>query len=38
MKKSKEDWLKFIDHSFLNDSFKNAYKVLIDERFVRINL
>jgi len=36
MEKGKSKWLAFIETSFLNDAYKEEYKLLIQERFKRI--
>lgn len=36
MQKSKSNWMKQIDNSFLNDEFKKLYKSLLEERFSRL--
>lgn len=36
MEKIKDEWMKFIDISFLSDDFKAAYKELIGKRFSRL--
>lgn len=36
MEKAKEQWIEFIDISFLSDDFKESYKQLICERFSRL--
>lgn len=38
MEKSKIKWMEFIDVSFINKDFKNAYKDLINKRFMRLGL
>ena len=36
--KAKDDWMAFIDISFLNKEFKESLKDIIQERFSRIAL
>lgn len=36
MERAKENWMAFIDVSFLSDDFKDKYKQLITERFARL--
>jgi serine/threonine-protein kinase HipA len=36
MEKGKSKWLTFIETSFLNDAYKDEYKLLVQERFKRI--
>jgi len=36
MEKSKSNWMKQIDISFLNDELKISYKSLVEERFSRL--
>jgi serine/threonine-protein kinase HipA len=36
MEKMKDEWMEFIDISFLSDDFKAAYKELIGKRFSRL--
>lgn len=38
MEKAKDQWMEFIDFSFLSEDFKVPYKKLIVERFARLNL
>ena len=38
MIKAKDNWMNFIDISFLNDAYKSDYKKLIIERFNRLSL
>ena len=38
MLKAKDNWMNFIDISFLNDAYKSDYKKLIIERFNRLSL
>jgi serine/threonine-protein kinase HipA len=38
MDRAKDQWIKFIDISFLSDDFKEMYKRLIQERFDRISV
>jgi serine/threonine-protein kinase HipA len=38
MEKSRMKWFEFIDISFLDLQWRSAYKKLINERFVRLNL
>ena len=35
---AKKKWFDFIDHSFLSEGFKQAYKSLIDERIKRLDV
>lgn len=37
MKKAKDKWLKMIDISFLSNDYKERYKQLIQERFIRLS-
>jgi hypothetical protein len=36
MEKAKDKWMEFIDFSFLSTDFKERYKQLIQERFIKI--
>jgi serine/threonine-protein kinase HipA len=36
MERAKQQWMEFIDISFVSDKFKEAYKALLQERFLRI--
>ncbi len=38
MENAKDKWIEFIDISFLSDDFKESYKQLICERFLRLSL
>jgi len=37
MAKAKKDWMDFIDISFLNKGFKESMKMLISDRFNRLD-
>lgn len=36
MERAKKKWMEFVDISFVSDEFKEAYKALLQERFLRI--
>lgn len=38
MERAKKQWMDFIDVSFISDDFKVAYKALLKERFLRIEV
>jgi serine/threonine-protein kinase HipA len=37
MQRAKQQWMEFVDISFISDEFKEGYKALLQERFMRIS-